>query len=238
MPINGAHRFVASMTEKQRSEFLTKQQNEAYKSGDKNAMKAADQQALLAALKASQEHAPKASKAEVQRATGVPISRVDLRQAQQELTESAEAQLNEQGFKLVKTRKCAPNCLLVALLQHAIGEYAERLSSSLSTKVKQMRDALVTESQRRYNSGDRKAAIKTEDRMDANDPLIPWLAKKIFGHDVLVEFYGPDANGNAVNFLSVGKGKQSVKIFDCGGSFKAIIPGHYPLRTQDPEPYV
>ncbi|MBK4738167.1 hypothetical protein [Noviherbaspirillum pedocola] len=229
MPINATHRFAA---------FLTNEQNRAYESDDKNAMKAADQQALQAALKASQEAAQKTSKAEIQRATGVPVRRVDLRQAQEERTKSAEKHLNEQGFKLVKTRNCAPNCLLVALLQHAFVEYAERLSSSLSTKVEQLRNALVKESRQRVQSGERKTAIKTEDRLDANDPLIPWLATKLFGDKVRVDFFCADADGNAVNFLSVGKGKQSVKIFDCGGSFKAIVPGNYPLRTQDPEPYV
>lgn len=101
-----------------------------------------------------------------------------------------------------------------------------------------LRDALIRESGERCKNGQRKAAMKTEDRLDANDPLIPWLVTKLFGDKVRVDFYCADANGNAVNFLAVGKGTRSVKIFDCGGSFKAIIPGHYPLRTQDPEPYV
>lgn len=238
MPINAAHPFLACMTAKQKSEFLTKAQNDACLSGDETAMAAADKQALQDALKASLEDAPKVSKAEFQRATGVPVSEVDLRKAQGEITKRAEAQLNRHGLQLVKTRSCAPNCLLVALLQHATGQYAERLSSSLSTKVEQLRHALVEESRQRHQRGERKAAIKTGDRLHADEPLIPWLAKKAFGDDVRVEFYGADADGNAVNFLSVGEGTRSVQIFDCGGSFKAIIPAKRDESARDAQRYV
>lgn len=223
MPIDRTHPFAG---------YLTSEQDRSYQSGDEKAMAAADARALKDAIEVSLKETPRSCKAVVQRATGVAASAVDPRIAHENLAKSAEADLNRRGFQLVKARNCAPNCLLVALVQHATRKYDEQLSSSLSSQVAQWRDKLVKKSQECCKRGERKAPIGTNDRLHADDPLIPWLVDEILGAELRVDFYCADVDGTAVNFRSAGEGKNSVKIFDCGGTFKAIIPGNQNRHAQ------
>jgi hypothetical protein len=210
MPIHGAS-SPRSLPAHYR-DFVTADQATAYASGDEDAIDAADVCALYDGIQASWEEATRSTS-----------GALDPRQKQQALSESAQADLERQGYRIIRTRGCAPNCLLVALLQHKIGEYAKFLSSSLRSKVSEWRNKLVDQSRKRNTSGERMESIGRNDRLHADHPLIPWLIESILGDDTRVEFYCADADGKAINHKSIGDGDRTVKIFDCGGSFKAMI---------------
>jgi hypothetical protein len=211
MPIHGAS-SPRSLPAHYR-DFVTADQATAYASGDEDAIDAADVCALYDGIQASL--------AEAKGATRNTSDAINPLQKQQELSESAQADLERQGYSIIRTRGCSPNCLLVALLQHKLGKYVESLSSSLLTKVNEWRNKLVEESKKWDTSGEQ--SIGPNDKLDADHPLIPWLVKSILGDDTRVEFYCADANGKAINHKSIGDGDRTVKIFDCGGSFKAMI---------------
>jgi hypothetical protein len=71
---------------------------------------------------------------------------------------------------------------------------------------------------------EQRGTIASSDSLYADDPHLPWLAERILGKDVRVEFWCADDDGKPQNFHSIGNGRKAVMIFDRGGHFEAIVP--------------
>lgn len=182
------------------NEYLTQAQIDAYRSEDPNAIAAADEQTLQQAIAASTFPAQPCA--------------TPLKEALERANLRAETALEQRGFRLVRNVGNAPNCLLASLLQHAQGNYRERLDPELGKQVAHWRAELVRHS---------RGTIASGDSLYANDPHLPWLAERILGKDVRVDFWCADADGKPQNFHSIGNGRKAVMIFDRGGHFEAIV---------------